>query len=143
MRLPSRASATLAAQHSRSPLLKIASRTYLSLYSTMFSLLNSLADIRKQKIRTTVLGAAFVSTRIYTLMKGIDPNTWETAPIATLVIVPLVIVVLVVVLAIKCSTWGPALYINCKAFWKPDPNPSLNRGRKRARSDPSPIDSRV
>ena len=143
MRLPSRASATLPAQHSRSPLLKTASRTYLSLCSTMFSLLDSLADIPKQQIHTTGLGAAFVSARIYILMKGIDPDTWETAPIATLVIVPLVIVVLVVVLAIKCITWGPALYINCKAFWKPDLNPALNRGRKRARSDPSPIDSRV
>ena len=143
MRLPSRASATLPAQHSRSPLLKIALKIYYSLFWTMFSLLNSLADIPKQKIHTTGLGAVFVSTRIYYFMKGIDPDTWETAPIATLVIVPLVIVALVVVLAIKCITWGPALYINFKAFWKPDSNPLLNRGRKKASSDPSPIDSRV
>ena len=143
MRLPSRARAPLPAQHSRSPLPKIALRTYRSLFSTILSLLNSLADNPKQKIHTTGLSTAFVSTRIYSLMKGIDPDTWETAPIATLVIVPLVIVALVVVLAIKCITWGPALYINFKAFWKPDSNPVLNRGRKKERSDSSPIDSRV
>ena len=143
MRWPCRARATLPAQHSRSLLLNIALGTYQFLFPTMSSLLNSLADIPKQKIHTTELVPAFVSTRIYSLMKGIDPDTWEPAPIATLVIVPLVIVALVVVLAIKCVTWGPALCIKFRAFWKPDSNPVLNRGRKKARSDPSPTDSRV
>ena len=139
----SRARATLPAQHSRSLLLNIALRTYYYLLRTVSSHLNSLADIPKQKIHTTGLIAAFGSTRTYSLMKGIDPDTWEPAPIATLVIVPLVILALVVVLAIKCVTWGPALCIKFRAFWKPDSKPVLNRGRKKARSDPSPIDSRV
>ena len=71
-------------------------------------------------------------------MKGVSNSSWAPAPIVALTIVPIVILALVTYIAIKCTTWAPALKTKLQTWvnqtWA---NPSCILGRKRKASDPT------
>lgn len=74
-------------------------------------------------------------------MKGVSKGSWARAPIVALTIVPIVILVLVAYIAIKCTTWAPALRINLLTWvshnWA---KRSFILGHKRKASDPTEED---
>ena len=74
-------------------------------------------------------------------MKGVAKGSWAPAPIVALTIVPIVILALVTYIAIKCTTWAPALRINLQTWVSQNwAKPSFILGHKRKASDPSEED---
>ena len=49
-------------------------------------------------------------------MKGVNKGSWAPAPIVALTIVPILVLALVTYVAIKCTTWAPALRVKIKAW---------------------------
>ena len=71
-------------------------------------------------------------------MQGVSKGSWAPAPIVALTILPIVILALVTYIAIKCTTWAPALRNNLQAWvshtWA---KPGFLLGHKRKASDPT------
>ncbi len=44
-------------------------------------------------------------------MKGVNKGSWAPAPMVALTIVPILLLILVTYVAIKCTTWAPALRV--------------------------------
>lgn len=69
-------------------------------------------------------------------MKGLNKGSWAPAPIVLLTLVPILILALLTYIAIKCTTWAPALRLRFQAWanraWA---KPSFNLGHKRKASD--------
>ena len=48
-------------------------------------------------------------------MKGVNEGSWAPASVVALTLVPIFLLALVTYIAIKCTSWGPALQ---SKFWK-------------------------
>lgn len=71
-------------------------------------------------------------------MKGVNKGSWAPAPIVALTIVPILILALVTYIAIKCTTWAPALRLKLRTWGSQSwATPSFLLGHKRKASDPS------
>ena len=74
-------------------------------------------------------------------MKGVSKGSWAPAPIVALTIVPIVILALVTYIAIKCTTWAPALRVKLQTWFNQTlANPRFILGHKRKASDPTEED---
>ena len=69
-------------------------------------------------------------------MKGINKSSWAPAPLVALTLVPIVILALVTYIAIKCTTWAPALRVKFQVWvneaWA---KPRFILGHKKKASD--------